>query len=439
MPERRTANDSEHQSKSPLKRTLRILFVEDNPADFELCVRVLRKAQLDFQADLVDTPAAFEEKLHAHVYDVVVADYRLEGWTGVEALNSLRYRSQDTPFILVTGVLGDETAIDCMKQGVDDYVLKDHLSRLPVAINSVLREQFLREARRHAATLLRESEEKFRTLAETIASAIFVYRGTRCEYANRAAQLITGYSREELLELDSWDLVHPDSRDLVIQLGLSRSPGDRSPRRYEAKILTKTGEPKWLDLTSAVVEIGGSCRGLITAFDVTERKLAEEEIRQLAASDPLTGLANYRRLLGVFDSELERSRRTGRSFCLVLLDLDGLKGINDRHGHLTGSRALCRVGSILRTQCRSLDTAARYGGDEFALILPETGAEEARYLARRIVSCVETDGEQPRISVSFGLAACPGDGGSFKDALRVADGGLYLMKGQSRTRVADSA
>jgi integral membrane sensor domain MASE1 len=93
----------------------------------------------------------------------------------------------------------------------------------------------------------------------------------------------------------------------------------------------------------------------------TERRQGEERIRSLAVTDPLTGLANYRKLVDVLDSEIRRFGRTSRTFAVLLLDLDGLKKINDRHGHLTGSRALCRLADILRVHCRDIDTAARYG------------------------------------------------------------------------------
>jgi diguanylate cyclase (GGDEF)-like protein/PAS domain S-box-containing protein len=432
-------SEESSRESAVLKRPLRILFLEDDAADLELCLRVLRAARLEFHCDPALTLQEFAQKFCAQAYDVILADYQFAGWTGMDALELMREQRDDIPFILVSGGLGEDVAVDCVKRGASDYVLKDRLSRLPVAIGQALHEKYLFEERKRAHNQLRESEAKFRTLAETMASALFVYQGTQCRYANRAAEIITGYSREELLALSSWDLIHPDSREVVIQMGLSHVSGENSPVRYEVRIIAKSGEVRWLDLTSSIIEIEGKRGGLITAFDVTERKQAEEEIRYLVASDPLTGLANYRRLLDAFDSELERSRRTGRSFSFVLFDLDGLKRINDRCGHLVGSRALCRVGNALRTQSRSLDVPARYGGDEFAIILPETGADAARHLAHRIAEEVQNDAEQPHLSVSFGLAVCPDDGESFKDILKIADGALYLMKGQQNWKVADSA
>src|SRR5260370_25380643 len=122
----------------------------------------------------------------------------------------------------------------------------------------------------------------------------------------------------------------------------------------------------------------------IIAEDVTAQRASEDHLRHLAATDALTGLANYRMLSEILKAEINRSERTGRSFAVLIFDLDGMKQINDRHGHLTGNRALCRLADIFRFSCRSIDTAARYGGDEFSSVLTETSDQEDDTIGRPI-------------------------------------------------------
>jgi diguanylate cyclase (GGDEF)-like protein len=167
---------------------------------------------------------------------------------------------------------------------------------------------------------------------------------------------------------------------------------------------------------------------MVLAVMSQERRNAEEQIRNLAVTDPLTGLANYGKLIDALDLEMRRFGRTHRSFAILLLDLDGLKVINDTHGHLAGSRALCRVADILRIHCREIDTAARYGGDEFALVIPEAGTKEARQVAARIRDRVARDPEAPHISVSVGAAVYPRDGETKEALLAAADRVLYEVK-----------
>ncbi len=174
---------------------------------------------------------------------------------------------------------------------------------------------------------------------------------------------------------------------------------------------------------------------LVLAAEVAERKRSMEKIQQMALSDPLTGLSNYRRLTDVLDSEMKRFGRNGRPFCVLLLDLDGLKKINDTHGHVAGSRALCRLAEILRVHCRSTDLAARYGGDEFAIVMPESEDDGARRAMRRIAENVAKDKEEPRISVSIGAAVFPRDGISIAELLEAADRALYAKKNKARAAV----
>jgi diguanylate cyclase (GGDEF)-like protein len=178
-----------------------------------------------------------------------------------------------------------------------------------------------------------------------------------------------------------------------------------------------------IDMVSYIVLLGATLLDNAQLF---------RQVRTLAISDSLTGLSNYRRLVDILQSELERSGRTNRSFSILLMDLDGLKRINDRHGHLVGSHALCRVAAILRLNCRSIDTAARYGGDEFALVLPETSETSARQVAERVRECLEADGEVPRLTLSVGIATFPNSGTTVQELLEFADRTLYEMKGKSK-------
>jgi diguanylate cyclase (GGDEF)-like protein len=171
---------------------------------------------------------------------------------------------------------------------------------------------------------------------------------------------------------------------------------------------------------------------LVLAAEVTEHRRAEEHVRELVVTDPLTGLANYRRLLEALEAEIKRYGRTRRPFAVILLDLDGLKKINDAHGHLVGSRALCRVGDVLRLHSRAIDTAARYGGDEFVLVLAETELKEAQQVAQRIFDRLREDGEAPPISVSSGTAIYPQNGSTVEELLGAADRALYKQKGSQK-------
>lgn len=161
---------------------------------------------------------------------------------------------------------------------------------------------------------------------------------------------------------------------------------------------------------------------------VDERRAAEARLLQLSVSDPLTGLANYRQLMTAVQGEIRRSDRTERGFAIVFLDLDKLKQVNDRHGHMVGSRALCRLAEVIRNSVRAVDTSARFGGDEFAVVLPEADEAAAWQVAHRIRERLAQDAEEPRVTVSAGVAVYPRDGATVEELVGRADRLLYEMK-----------
>ena len=248
---------------------------------------------------------------------------------------------------------------------------------------------------------------------------------------NSQAVKMFGYSREELhaqsLEVlipERFRRGHPEHR-----AEFSSSPQARPMGAgRDLYAVRKDGSEFPVEIGLNPIETEDGLLVISAIVDITERKRAEEQIRHLAVTDPLTGLANYRHLLDALDSEIKRYGRTTRSFAVLLLDLDGLKKINDAHGHLVGSQALRRVANILRVHCREIDTAARYGGDEFVLVLPETESEAARNVAQRISEQLRNDGEEPSISISAGAAIFPQDGKTINELLAAADRALYREK-----------
>jgi len=247
-----------------------------------------------------------------------------------------------------------------------------------------------------------------------------------------------GYeSKEELLAANC-------ASGIVADLGHGKPLAGTSPESVQIEPV----EIEWNRKNGTVLKARLSGRGIfdergdlagyeIIAVDVTEQRALEDHLCRQALSDSLTGLGNHRQLFEVLQAEICRTKRTEREFALLLLDLDGLKAINDRFGHPAGNRALCRLAQILADCCRSIDTATRQGGDEFALVLPETGAAAATLVARRICELLAKDTEEPALSVSVGVASYPKDAENVGTLLYAADRFLYAMKYQ-RSKAAQA-
>jgi diguanylate cyclase (GGDEF)-like protein len=176
-------------------------------------------------------------------------------------------------------------------------------------------------------------------------------------------------------------------------------------------------------------------------FLVRRLRASHEALWVLARRDELTGVGNYRALHERLAAEIARHHRHGREFALVLLDLDGFKQVNERHGHLEGDRLLAEIGSSLRKELRREDSVFRQGGDEFAVIVPEVNAEEAGEVAKRLRGRVARRGfgsdEMRPVTAATGFAMYPADGRTVDELLGVADADLFSAKTGERERGSD--
>jgi diguanylate cyclase (GGDEF)-like protein/PAS domain S-box-containing protein len=412
------------------RRIVRILFVDDKESDVERCLQELKRMDFAVSKDWVQVPEEFAERLRTQSYDVIVCDYSMPGWTGMEALEHLRQVNQEIPFILATSNLDEEMTDAFIRKGAFDCVDKNRLNRLPLAVGLAIEEKTRREERDHAEKELRHSEAHYRALVENPTYGICRFDGDgRFLDVNDALVAMLGYeSKDDLMAVNLGTEIIRDPIERAQLFESYRQTGHVDLVEVEWK--RRDGTPMKVRLSGRQVgfEEGAPDGCEIIAEDITAQRASEDHLRHLAETDALTGLANYRRLSETLESEIKRSERTARAFAVLIFDLDGMKRINDSHGHLAGNRALCRLADIFRFSCRSIDTAARYGGDEFAIVLPETGLKAANAVGRRICEWLSKDREEPLLSVSVGIAIYPEDGATIEALFQAADRALYKMK-----------
>ena len=272
---------------SEAQEPLRILLLEDDASDAQLAIHSLKRLVAGAHVDLAVTRKEFTELLAAHQYDVVLADYGLPNWTGMEALRELRRLGFDTPLIIVTGELGDERAVECVKAGAADYILKGNLARLPIAVTRAVEDKRSRDASIRSDRLieqtkheLREREERFGQLADNIDEVFFVFDAAHDEtlYINRAYETIWGRSCQSLYD-NPKSFLDPmpagDRERLVDYIG--RIQRGEQPGKLEYRVIQPSGNVRWLLAHAVAIRNaqGEVYRIAGIALDITESRAAQ--------------------------------------------------------------------------------------------------------------------------------------------------------------------
>jgi len=280
------------QAESPDPK-IRILLLEDNPSDAELCRHKLESSGLEFSVKSVGTPDEFKLEIGTDAYDIILGDYRLPNWTGLDAVQWLRGTGSRVPFILVTGTLGDELAVECIREGATDYVLKDKLDRLPFAIHRALEERAMRKDRDQAERELRQSE---RQQASIIHGAPYgIYRATtdgQIVMANPALVTMLGYHSEaEVLRLNITADVYADAR--MRQQILSATPDANAFQYGEVTWRRKDGRPIIVRLAGRRLEAEAGAPAVHEVFaqDITEQRVLEQQFQQAQKMEAIGRLA----------------------------------------------------------------------------------------------------------------------------------------------------
>lgn len=291
---------------------------------------------------------------------------------------------------------------------------------------------------------LRRNNRSMDAISAAVGEGIFVLgRKGESIYVNRSACQLTGYSAEELLSSNIHSLIHRhDSQDTGATCPILKTLQTGVPYEGDEWFMHSDGHRFPVVVTSRPMIEEGRIAGVVTVFrDITERKKMEKRLSHLATIDELTGLLNRRALLAAITAEIARQHRSGSQSAVMMIDFDHFKQINDTYGHNAGDRVLQHVSDIARQSLRETDLLGRIGGEEFAVLLPDTDIEGARVLAERLRERVETTatrsegGDDISMTLSVGICSLKQNERDASDLLRRADAALYKAKHGGRNRV----
>src|ERR1051325_2002250 len=270
-----------------MKHSLRILLVEDSDDDALLLLRQLKRGGYELIHDRVDSSDDLKNALDKQGWDIVISDYAMPGFSGLDALRIVQEKGLDVPFLLVSGQIGEDMAVAAMKAGAHDYLMKDKLARLVPAVERELREAEVRRARKRADLALRESEERFRQLGENIGAVFFMSENPsddspgHVSYVSPAYERIWGRSRQEIYQnpRDWLEAVHPADLARVLE---SFPKMVRGEFNEDFRIVRPDGRVRWIHLRVFPVlnDAGAVYRVAGLAEDITEREESAQKLRE---------------------------------------------------------------------------------------------------------------------------------------------------------------
>ena len=430
----------------------KILIVDDDPV-------VLKSLQdlLTVRGYNTNTAIGGQEaicQLDQNTFDLVLLDLHMPYVNGHDVMAHIRTQEINTSVIVVSGETSFEAAKNACTQGAYDFLRKPYATdELIITINNALKEKRLHKQNSFMQQQLAESERLHRYIVNTSPDIIYILdQEGHFTFINERIESLLGFSKEELIGKHYSFLVHHDDMEQAKYVFNERRIGNRASKNIELRLKCKDdGHDRHFNTRTLPIEL--SSMGMYAssdnmdksylgtygiARDVTERKQAEETINFQAYHDLLTKLPNRALLRDRLSLAISHAKRDNEKLAVMFLDLDRFKNINDSLGHMIGDELLQQVSMRLKECIREGDTLARFGGDEFTLLLPRITHErkDAAMLADKITGALKQpfliDGHELYVSTSIGIALYPQDGTQIDTLIKHADIAMYHVKGQGK-------
>ncbi|MEI7883831.1 MAG: HD domain-containing phosphohydrolase [Clostridia bacterium] len=383
---------------------LKILYLEDSTFDAELVLEYLRDASIyAIQMQVVANKSEYLAALSTNKFDIILSDFALPDFDGFAALSLAKSLCPKTPFICVSGSIGEETAVELLKQGTADYALKDNLGRLTNSIERAMTTAKNLEKLHKAQTAIANSEARHKEMIANISDVISIVNFSgMITYTSPNIKKLFGWSPHELKGKHAWEKIHPAELAEFKKEFYTVLQKNALVSTAEYKLENKDGSYSYIQLTATNLLHNTHIKGILLNYhDISKLKNREHEILHISYHDFLTGL--YNRLF--FEEEIKRLD-TARQLpiSIIMGDINGLKLINDAFGHTKGDEVLIEIANILRKCCREEDIIARIGGDEFGIVMPQTNPETAELVCNRIYNtckkyCLDKSNICPSISL----------------------------------------
>ncbi|MCG8379589.1 MAG: EAL domain-containing protein [Proteobacteria bacterium] len=429
-------------SSDPINDYMKVLIVDDDPGQARSLYEMV--SLYNYDVNKVESGAAAIEHLQNTTVDIMLLDLNMPNINGFDVIDHVMDKHLSCSIIVLSGDATFELARKALKKGACDFIKKPYLSdELLNTMNNVATRIQLESANRHIEKKLKESEQLHRFIVEHSPDIVFmINENGRFTFINDAIHRILGFAKHEMIGKHLSELIYQQDNLLAPNLFPGNDTDNNLARQTEMKLRVNGGGHRHFEITSLEIRFDhrndGVFQGIYcVAHDVTDKKQAQDLINYQAYHDLLTDLPNRHLLHDRLRVAITHAKRNTEKFALMFLDLDHFKWVNDTMGHAAGDFLLQQVSHRIANCLREADTLARFGGDEFALILPKIGDKnDVMTIADKILGEFRQpfiiDDTELYITGSIGIAIYPEAGDTIELLIKNADRAMYSVKDKGK-------